>query len=138
MKILILCTGNSCRSQMAEAFLQSFDAGLEVHSAGTEPSRSVHPMAIRVMLETGIDISENQPKNVALFLRENFDYVITVCGDARESCPVFPGRVKHRRHIGFDDPAAAGGTEDEILAVFRRVRNEIRERFFDFYEQLNR
>ena len=132
-KILILCTGNSCRSQMAEGFLKSFDNSLEVHSAGTEPSARVHPKAIQVMAETGIDISSNYPKSVNEFIKDSFDYVITVCGGANESCPAFLGNVKNRLHIGFDDPAEAKGTEDEILAVFRRVRDEIKEDFREFY-----
>ncbi|MBU2465973.1 MAG: arsenate reductase ArsC, partial [Bacteroidetes bacterium] len=126
MKILILCTGNSCRSQMAEGFLKSFDPSLEVVSAGTNPSTEVHPKAIEVMKEALIDLSENNPKNVSVFLDEAFDYVVTVCGGAQESCPAFTGKVKHRIHIGFDDPAEATGTDEEIIAVFRRVRDEIK------------
>ena len=125
MKILILCTGNSCRSQMAEGFLKSFDADLEVHSAGTEPSSQVHPKAIEVMREVGIDLSDNYPKSVNTFLQDSFDYVITVCGGARESCPTFTGDVKKNIHIGFDDPAEAIGTEEEIYSEFRRIRDEI-------------
>lgn len=134
MKILILCTGNSCRSQMAEGFLTSFDPRLTVSSAGTHPSSRVHPKAIQAMLEAGIDLMEKQPKHVEEFIKDRFDYVITVCGGAKENCPVFLGEVKHRLHIGFEDPAEATGTEDEILAVFRRVRDEIKEGFYDFYE----
>lgn len=136
MKILILCTGNSCRSQMAEGFLKSFDPSLEVVSAGTNPSTEVHPKAIEVMKEALIDLSENNPKNVSVFLDEAFDYVITVCGGAQESCPAFTGKVKHRIHIGFDDPAEATGTDEEIIAVFRRVRDEIKNDFFKFYKTL--
>lgn len=134
-KILILCTGNSCRSQMAEGFLKSFDSTLEVHSAGTKPAERVHPKAVTVMQEVGIDLSGNRPKMVDRFLGQPFDYVITVCDHARETCPVFTGKVKHRLHIGFDDPAEATGTEDEIYAVFRRVRDEIRENFRQFYSE---
>lgn len=126
MKILILCTGNSCRSQMAEGLLKSFDDKLEVYSAGTNPSSRVHSKAIRVMKEVGIDISQNVPKNVDRFLDQSFDYVITVCDNAKETCPVFTGKVKHRLHIGFEDPADATGTEEEIIAVFRKVRDEIK------------
>ncbi|MBU1368400.1 MAG: arsenate reductase ArsC [Bacteroidetes bacterium] len=136
MKILILCTGNSCRSQMAEGFLKSFDPSLEVVSAGTNPSTEVHPKAIEVMKEALIDLSENNPKNVSVFLDEAFDYVVTVCGGAQESCPAFTGKVKHRIHIGFDDPAEATGTDEEIIAVFRRVRDEIKNDFFKFYKTL--
>ncbi|MCL4551653.1 MAG: arsenate reductase ArsC [Bacteroidetes bacterium] len=136
MKILILCTGNSCRSQMAEGLLKSFDDKLEVYSAGTNPSSRVHSKAIRVMKEVGIDISQNVPKNVDRFLDQSFDYVITVCDNAKETCPVFTGKVKHRLHIGFEDPADATGTEEEIIAVFRKVRDEIKERFKEFCNNL--
>lgn len=131
--VLILCTGNSCRSQMAEGFLRSFDSSLEVFSAGTKPAESVHKLAAKVMLEEWIDISSYKPKNVDEFLQKPFDYVITVCDAAKESCPLFTGDVKHRLHIGFDDPAEACGTQEEVLAVFRRVRNEINQRFRQFY-----
>lgn len=118
---------------MAEGFLKSFDPTLEVYSAGTEPSSAIHPKAVRVMKEIGIDISHGQPKNVEQFLAQNFDYVITVCDHAKETCPVFSGNVAHRLHIGFDDPAEATGSEEEILAVFRRVRDEIKNAFQEFY-----
>ena len=137
MNILILCTGNSCRSQMAEGFLRSFDNRLNVFSAGTAPSSQVHPLAIQVMSEAGIDISSTRPKSVDVYLDKAFDYVITVCGGAQESCPAFIGQVKHRLHIGFDDPAEATGTDEEVLAVFRRVRDEIRVGFKKFYENIN-
>ncbi len=136
MKILILCTGNSCRSQMAEGFLQSFDPALSVFSAGTEPAGRVNPYAIRVMQELGIDLSTHHPKNVDEFLNETWDFVITVCGGANESCPAFTGQVSTRLHIGFEDPAEATGTEDEILQEFRRIRDEIREGFYQFYQSL--
>ena len=136
MKILILCTGNSCRSQMAEGFLKSFDNRLEVVSAGTDPSSEVHPKAIMVMKETGIDISNNYPKSVDQFLNDSFDYVVTVCGGANESCPAFIGKVKHRIHIGFDDPAEATGTEEEILKVFRKIRDEINVEFQKLYQKI--
>ena len=135
MRILILCTGNSCRSQMAEGFLKSFDRSLEVYSAGTAPSERVHPKAVQVMREEGIDLSANYPKNVDCFIDEPFDFVITVCDHARETCPVFAGQVKTRLHIGFDDPAEAVGSEEEVLAVFRRVRDEIKRDFRKFYEE---
>ncbi|MEG8945706.1 arsenate reductase ArsC [Rosettibacter firmus] len=134
-KILILCTGNSCRSQMAEGFLKSFDKNLEVYSAGTNPSNQVHPKAVQVMKEAGIDISKNYPKSVNQFLNESFDYVITVCDNAKETCPVFIGKVGKQLHIGFEDPAEATGTEEEILAVFRKVRDEIKGDFYEFYIQ---
>ncbi len=118
---------------MAEGFLKSFDAGLEVYSAGTEPSGQIHPRAVQVMAEEGIDISAGYPKNADQFLNHSFDYVITVCDNAKETCPVFMGSVTHRLHIGFDDPADAVGTEEEILAEFRRVRDEIKRDFGKFY-----
>ncbi len=136
MKILILCTGNSCRSQMAEGFLKSFNPDLEVVSAGTNPSSEVHPKAIKVMRESFIDISTNKPKNVEQLLGQSFDYVITVCGGANENCPTFSGKVKQRLHIGFDDPAEAKGTEEEVMATFRRIRDEIKNEFFKFYKTL--
>lgn len=132
-RILILCTGNSCRSQMAEGFLRSFDPDLEVHSAGTRPADSVHPLAVTVMKESGIDLSAAEPKSVDRFLHQTFDYVITVCDGARESCPVFSGAVTHRLHMGFDDPAAATGTREQILSEFRRIRDEISSRFHEFH-----
>ena len=136
MRILILCTGNSCRSQMAEGFLKSFDPRLAVFSAGTHPAAYANPYAVAAMKEAGIDISGNKPKNVEIFLDEPFDYVITVCGGAREVCPAFTGNVKHRLHIGFDDPADAEGTDDERMLVYRRVRDEIKEGFATFYQEI--
>jgi arsenate reductase len=134
-RILILCTGNSCRSQMAEGFLKDFDKNLEVYSAGTRPSHEVHPLAIKVMNEIGIDISKNQPENVDKYLNEAFDYVITVCGSAKETCPTFSGKVKHHLHIGFEDPAEATGTFEEVLNEFRRIRDEIKRDFYAFYKE---
>ena len=133
-KILILCTGNSCRSQMAEGFLKSFDKNLEVNSAGTKPAEKVNPFAVKAMKEVGIDISNGIPENVDKYINQSFDYVITVCDNAKETCPVFMGNVKHRLHIGFDDPADAVGTEDEVMPVYRRVRDEIEKEFFIFYK----
>ena len=135
MKILILCTGNSCRSQMAQGFLQSFDKRLQVFSAGTEPATRINPTAVDVMKKAGIDISKHTPKHVEQYLNEEWDYVITVCDDANETCPVFTGKVKHRMHIGFDDPSKVTGTEEFILSEFRRVRDEIKERFYGFYNE---
>ncbi len=135
MKILVLCTGNTCRSQMAEAYLKSLNPSLEVYSAGTEPGQQVHPKAIQVMAEKGINLNDGHPKPVDEFISTPFDYVITVCDGARESCPVFMGKVEHRLHIGFDDPAEATGTDEEILAVFRRVRDEIFRDFLKFYNE---
>lgn len=134
MKVLILCTGNSCRSQMAQGFLKSFHPEWNVLSAGTRPAQRVNPYAIRVMAEKGIDIAGEHPKLVDRFIRDAFDYVVTVCDGAREVCPVFIGKVEHRLHIGFEDPADATGTEEEILAVYRRIRDQIETRFSSFPE----
>ena len=133
MKVLILCTGNSCRSQMAHGFLQSFDPELEVFSAGTKPAEKVNPLAVKAMQENGIDISGHTPQNVEGYLKESWDYVITVCGGANESCPAFVGKVKHRIHIGFDAPSNAIGSEEFVMAEFRRVRDEIKTRFKQLY-----
>lgn len=134
LRILVLCTGNSCRSQMTEGFLRSFDSRLEVYSAGTNPAAQVNPHAIRVMREAGIDISGGRPKHVSRFLDQPFDYVITVCDDADKNCPYFRGKVGRRMHIGFPDPAKAAGTEEEVLRIFRESRDSIRERFRALYE----
>lgn len=132
-KILILCTGNSCRSQMAHGFLQSFDKNLIVCSAGTEASGKLNPKAAAVMKEIGIDIGHHTSDSVDLYLSEEWDYVITVCGGANEACPAFIGKVKHRIHIGFDDPSHATGTDEFIHSEFIRVRDEIKRSFLDFY-----
>jgi arsenate reductase len=121
---------------MAEGFMRSFDSRLEVFSAGTFPAQNSNPYAIRVMKEMGIDISQNKPKSVDLFLDKPFDYVITVCDDAKESCPFFSGPVKHRLHIGFEDPAKAKGSEEEILTEYRKIRDQINEEFRKFYDSL--
>ncbi|HBG53555.1 MAG TPA: protein tyrosine phosphatase [Rikenellaceae bacterium] len=136
VKVLILCTGNSCRSQMAQGFLQSFDHSLTVRSAGTNPARAVHPLAVKTMAESGVDISQNIPARVDDYLDSEWDYVITVCDQARESCPLFTGKVKYRLHMGFEDPAQARGTSDQVEAVFRKVRDQIKEAFFNFYKTL--
>lgn len=133
MKILILCTGNSCRSQMAHGFLQSFDNRLAVRSAGTQAAGKLNELAVAVMKEAGIDISHHTSDPVDMYLGEDWDWVITVCGGANESCPAFPGKVKTRRHIGFDDPSHAVGTEEFIRSEFLRVRDEIKERFYSLY-----
>jgi arsenate reductase len=134
VRILILCTGNSCRSQMAEGILRDIDPRLDVHSAGTQPASRVHPGAVSAMREIGLDISAARPKRVDAFVHQPFDFVITVCDNARESCPVFTGGGTRRLHIGFDDPADARGTEEEVAAVFRRVRDEIGRDFRTFYD----
>jgi len=135
-KILILCTGNSCRSQMAEGFLKSFDSELEVFSAGTIPAEKVNPNSVIVIDEVGIDISSQFPQNVDEFVDQSFYYVITVCDNAKEVCPIFTGHVKHQLHIPFDDPADATGTEQEVLTVYGRVRDEIKEKFTQLYNEI--
>jgi len=135
MKVLVLCTGNSCRSQIAQGLLQSFDPSLEVHSAGIKPLEKVNEYAIKVMAEIGIDIAENKPKSVLTYIEKEWDYVITVCGSANQFCPIFYGKVSHRIHIGFDDPSKVTGTEEYILNEFRQTRDTIRQRLFKFYEE---
>jgi len=130
LKVLIIGTGNSARSQMAEGLLRSFLAGrIEVHSAGTHPSR-VNPLAIEVMKELGIDISGHRSKSVGEFAGQEFYYVITVCDSAREACPVFSGRVQRLRW-SFEDPAALSGSVEERKAVLRRVRDQIAQHLRD-------
>ena len=133
MKILILCTGNSCRSQMAHGFLQSFDSNLQVYSGGTKPAARVNARAVEAMAEVGIDISSHRPTDVAAYLNDKWDYVITVCSNADATCPVFAGKVGKRLHIGLDDPSEAVGSEDYVKSEFRRVRDEIRREFQKFY-----
>jgi arsenate reductase len=118
---------------MAHGFLQSFDKNIEVHSAGTFPGEKVNPKAISVMAEAGIDISRNTPKSVDIYLNDQWDYVITVCDDANETCPIFPGKVMHRLHIAFQDPSHATGSEEFIMSEFRRVRDEIKNKFNELY-----
>jgi arsenate reductase len=136
--ILILCTGNSCRSHLAEGILRAAAADLiEVASAGSKPAGYVHPKSIEVMKEIGIDISGHHSKHLEEFLSRPVDTVITVCGNADQVCPMFPGQV-NRFHWGFDDPAHATGSEEEILAEFRRVRDQIRLVFEAYAAGLNR
>ncbi len=135
MKILILCTGNSCRSQMAHGFLQSFDPRLTVCSAGTQASGKLNQKAVAAMQDTGIDISNHTSDSVDKYLNEEWDYVITVCGGANEECPAFIGKVKHRLHIGFDDPSHAEGTDEFIWNEFIRVRDEIKAGFYKLYTE---
>ena len=130
--ILILCTGNSCRSHLAEGILRAaLNDKFRVASAGSKPAGYVHPLGIQVMQEIGIDISGHHSKHLDEFLDDNVETVITVCGNADQVCPIFPGQM-NRHHWGFDDPAHATGTEEEQLAVFRRVRDEI-ARVFQAY-----
>lgn len=136
MKILILCTGNSCRSQMAEGFLQSFDKNIEVRSAGTHPASKINNRVFEVMAEAGIDMTRHYPKSVDRYINEEWDYVITVCDNAKETCPVFTGKVKNRLHIPFDDPSHFTGSDMFILNEFRRIRDEIKDQFLKFYNKI--
>lgn len=130
--VLILCTGNSCRSHLAEGILRAAaDGVVRVASAGSKPAGYVHPLAIAAMQEIGIDIAAHHSKHLDEFLSQDVETVITVCGNADQVCPMFPGQV-NRHHWGFDDPAHAEGTDEEKMAVFRRVRDEIR-RVFEAY-----
>jgi len=130
--ILILCTGNSCRSHLAEGILrQAAGDFLNVASAGSHPAGYVHPLAVEVMREIGIDLAGHHSKHMNTFLDQSVETVITVCGNADQACPMFPGQI-NRHHWGFDDPAHATGTHEEQLAVFRRVRDEIK-RVFEAY-----
>ena len=135
MNVIVLCTGNSCRSQIAHAYLQSLNPKLNVYSAGTKPAGGVNTKAIQVMREKGFDLSSHTADHVDMYLDKDFDYVVTVCGNADQACPGFTGKVKKRVHIGFDDPADAIGTEEEIYATFRRVRDEIFCDFKKFYHE---
>jgi len=135
-RILILCTGNSCRSQMAEGYVKHFRPDFEVISAGTAPAPEVHPLAINVMKEDGIDISEGEPKLVNQFIDQPFDYVITVCDDAKETCPAFIGEVKQQLHLGFEDPAMATGSDEEVTGVFKKVRDQIKTEFKKFVDSI--
>jgi len=133
MNVLILCTGNSCRSQMAHGFLKSFDSDINVCSAGTEASGKINSTAVEVMKEIGVDIDNHTSDPVEKYLDQSWDYVITVCGGANEACPSFYGKVKNRLHIGFDDPSHAQGSPEFIMSEFYRVRDEIRDSFYKLY-----
>ena len=130
LKILVICTGNSARSQMAEGFLKHYKKEWEVYSAGTKP-KSLNPLAVEVMSEKGIDLSGYKSKSIDLFLNKKFDYIITVCDNAKESCPVFPGNAKYL-HWSLKDPAAAKGTKEEKLAAFRKIRDKIQNKVLEF------
>ena len=131
-KIIVICTGNSIRSQIAEGFLKKYRSNWEIRSAGTNP-KGLNPIAVMVMTEKGIDISDQKSKGVENFLGENFDYVITVCNNAKESCPLFPGKAK-LIHWNFEDPAEVEGSIDEKLFAFRKVRDKIEEKIKEFIE----
>ena len=135
MKVLILCTANSCRSQMAHGFLQALDSSLQVFSAGIHASGQIHPKAALVMAESGIPIMHHTSEPVEKYINEDWDFVITVCGGANEKCPIFRGHTKHRLHIGFDDPSDAIGSEDFVMNEFRRVRDLIKQKMQEFYVQ---
>jgi len=119
---------------MAQGFLQSFDKRLHLFSAGTEPAVRINSTAVKVMKEAGVDISQHTPKNVSQYLNKEWDYVITVCDDANEKCPLFSGKVRHRLHLGFEDPSHVQGSYIEIMNAFYDVRNEIRDEFYKLYE----
>jgi arsenate reductase len=130
-KVLFLCTGNSCRSQMAEGLVNHYLGDeWQAYSAGTKPAGYVHPLAVQVMAELHIDISRHRSKSADEFRATEFDTVVTVCDDAAENCPVWLGQG-HKTHIGFEDPAQATGSDEERLAVFRRVRDDIRRQMFN-------
>ena len=135
LRILVLCVGNSCRSQMAEAWFNSLNVvQMEVRSAGTEPAGFVHPMAEQVMLESGVSFGEQFSKSVDRFINQQFDYVITVCAEAEDACPDFPGTAK-KVHWYFDDPAITQGSETAMLDKFRQVRDEIQGKIAEFLHQ---
>jgi arsenate reductase len=133
--VLVLCTGNSCRSQMAEGLINArLGDQFVAYSAGTQPSGYVHPKAISVMGELGIDLSQNESKSTELFRGQYFDHVITVCDSAKETCPVWLENAGQKTHIGFYDPAEATGTEAEVTAVFRQIRDEIADQILSFLQ----
>jgi arsenate reductase len=136
MRILVLCTGNSCRSQMAEGFLKKLKPNWEVFSAGTLPASAVSRRTIRAMQEIGIDISHNIPKSIDQFLSQSFDYVLTVCDHANETCPVFIGKVKNRIHIGFPDPTKIDGDSEVVFQEFRRVRDDMKKRLQEYFQSI--
>ncbi|MCA9947125.1 MAG: arsenate reductase ArsC [Anaerolineales bacterium] len=134
-KVLVLCTGNSCRSQMAEGLINAkLGDQFVAYSAGTQPSGTVHPKAIAVMAELGIDLSQNESKSTELFRGQYFDLVITVCDSAKETCPVWLGNAGQKTHIGFYDPAEATGSDDEVTAVFRQIRDQIADQILSFLQ----
>lgn len=135
MKILIICRANSCRSQMAEAYLKNLDPELNVYSAGPEPAEIVHPLTIQAMAEIGIDISKSSTSNINEFVNQDWDYVITVCDIAKESCPVFKGNVKNSISLKFDDPLSYEGDDEFLLKLIRTTRTQIINIFEDFYNE---
>lgn len=136
-KVLVLCNGNTTRSQMAEGLLRSLSMGeLDVYSAGTRPGEDLNPLAVEVMKEIGIDISAQFPKSIEQFQNDYFDYVITVCDDTRESCPYFSGEAGQRIHMGFESPANATGDKEDVLGAYRTVRDEMSNAFQEFVDEL--
>jgi arsenate reductase len=136
-RVLVICTGNSARSQMAEGLLrQEGGESLEIFSAGSAPADRIHPLAVRAMAEIGLDISSQKPKPLSDFLGQPFDYIIAVCSKAAEACPFFPGRAE-RLHWFYDDPAAAQGTDEEQMAVFRAVRDDMKLRITDWLASMS-
>ena len=131
-KIIVICTGNSIRSQIAEGFLKKYRSNWEIKSAGTDP-KGLNPITVKVMLEKGIDISDQKSKSLDQFINSKFDYVITVCNNAKESCPLFPGKAKII-HWNFEDPAEVKGSIDEKLFAFRKVRDKIEQKIKEFIE----
>lgn len=136
MNILILCTGNSCRSQMAHGWLKQINPSLNVYSAGTIPAKEVNPLAIEVMKASGVDISSHKPTSVEEYLEMDWDYVITVCDDAKESCPLFLGKTKNRLHYSFEDPSKAVGSQEFIWKEFQKISLEINHIFFFLNEKV--
>ncbi len=136
IKVLILCTGNTCRSQMAHGFLASYGKDLAVYSGGVSAGKRVNPRAVMVMREMGIDISDHTPCQVDEYLNEDWDYVITVCDHAKETCPLFNGKVKHQLHMGYEDPSKAQGSYEFIMSEFRRIRDQINDDFFKLYTSM--
>ena len=134
VKILVLCTGNTCRSQMAHGFFSSYDKNIQIYSGGVNPSKAINPNAVRVMAELGIDISDHTPHDVREYLNEKWDYVITVCDNAYRTCPDFDGEVVSQMHIGFDDPSEATGSPEFIDSEYHRVRDEIGARMYALYQ----
>ncbi|MDZ7797770.1 MAG: arsenate reductase ArsC [Candidatus Marinimicrobia bacterium] len=135
MRILILCTGNSCRSQMAHGFMKHFDKRLEVFSAGVSPLHGSLPHSVEVMAEKGIDISDHVPEDVRDYTDRSFDYVITVCDLANEVCPHFSGKVKHRLHFSFPDPYRTPGGHEAVMKAYRKVRDNIETTFYQLYRK---
>lgn len=133
MRILIICTANSCRSQMAETFLKELNPDMEVYSAGTKVAQQVHPKTIEVMMEAGYNITNNVPEDVSKHINQPWDYVVTVCDDAKESCPVFQAHIGKKIHYRFIDPATELCIEEQRIMLFRQVRDELKSKMKEFY-----